>query len=605
MVEPFINAARNHLNEPARQARRFFLWLCFGSSGFLITALVVVLVGARFLWLWSNHSRYDKIADAFGSVGYLYGAPQSSRSGDQITFVQTSPNGVGVWLCDTATGRKQLVAEENGREKEYYQDVAVWPWSPDDRLFVHTRNDLSICLGDTGDEVARFKMGNQPVDALAWLTPRSFAYASPNGNLHLVSRQKGTNWQQSQLAGVKVRSASFTALSSNTVAWNQANCIMAMDLDSKAVARLYQVSAGQTLDAFDYSKDTGKFLLKLRQANQVSLWQLMPGNDPVKIADCQPGTGAISWLDPTNGKAAYLNPKSFRSSEQVLTLQSGSPAKSNTLFAHGAAEAFTASPDGRHFFIVGVVSNEPAAGIWQYDIFSGKLSCPVPCSDHPLPYARHVEALQCTLTLASGRRVGYFLYPPVNFNRKGHKKYPLVIGDTVYQVGDAENQGRVHGPLWAEAVACCDAYVVIVNRSGWFAGLNEWETNVTDVYQHLAKNPTIDADRVFLFGASAETGSLSKLAQDRPELWKGLLLLNPSMIPQFAEMPPGKPVPKMLISVGEAEKKEAFLKWYKTEARQNAEAVTVIIHPNSNHWLISVDALRARTKAIVDLIFDN
>ena len=606
MIKSLAIAVRNRLSEPVR---RFVHWLCFGSSGIWITALVVVLVGGRFLWLWSQHPRRIAIAEAFGSVGYLYGTPQSTRSGDQITYVQTTANGVGLFVCDTVTGERQLVFEEKGSEKYGAQDFTAWPWSPDDKLFLYTRGSIAICQGNTREVLAKIGVGKQPVKSLVWLAPDKFAYASPDGSLHMVNRQKGGKWQPSEVAGVKVGSSSLTALSSNTIAWNRADCIWTMNLDSKAVSLLYQSPASQTLDTFACSKDTGKFLLKLRQAlptgTSASLWQMLPGNAPVKLAACPPTAGAISWLNASNGSCAYLCPKSANAIDHVLTLQSKSSSESSKLFSHGTADTFTPTTDGKHFFIVGVVSNEPAEGIWQYDITSENLQCVVPCSAHPSPYAHHVEALHDTLKLASGRKVDYFLYAPVNFNRQQHKKYPLVIGDTVYQIADAEHQGRVHGPLWAEALACCDAYVVIVDRASWFGGLDQWEENVTEVYKHLAHNPSIDKDQVFLFGASAETSPLSILVQDRPELWKGLLLLNPSGLPRLAEIPSGMPVPRILISSGKGENREDSFKRYQAEARQNGVPVDVVIHSNSTHWLVSIDALQERTKAMVDFIFNN
>jgi hypothetical protein len=147
--------------------------------------------------------------------------------------------------------------------------------------------------------------------------------------------------------------------------------------------------------------------------------------------------------------------------------------------------------------------------------------------------------------------------------------------------------------------------VVIVNRASWFGGLDQWGQNVTEVYQHLAQNPTIDTRRVFLFGASAETSPLSALVKARPDLWKGLLLLNPSGLPQIGDFPPGQSAPKILLSAGEAEGSEKYLKKYQAEAGQNGVAVAVVIHPNSTHWLVSIAAMQERTRAMVDFIFDN
>ncbi len=199
--------------------------------------------------------------------------------------------------------------------------------------------------------------------------------------------------------------------------------------------------------------------------------------------------GANNWIFTTNGGFACL-PQ--RPESRFLLVQKSPADKPVKLFTHGNAQAMTASAAGQKLFIMGVLSNELAEGIWQYDIPVDTLRCIVPCTDRPSALARHVEALPCSLKLSSNHIIKYYLYPPANYSRRQHKKYPLVIGDTVYQVADGEHQNRVHGPLWAEAVACSGAYVVIADRPDWFTGLNDWETNVIAVYQHLAQHPSLD-----------------------------------------------------------------------------------------------------------------
>ncbi len=606
MIKSLIIAIGIRLGEPARRLVR---WLGFGVSGLWITGLVVVLVGGRLAWLRWEHSQRQEIAEAFGSVGYLYGTPQSTRSGDRITFVQTLTNGIGLFLCDTVTGQRQLIFEEKGSEKIGGQDCSAQPWSPDDEYFLYTKRkgtqqNIVICQGETGAELAKIGVGLQPVSNPVWLTPNKFAYARKDGGLYLINRQSDGKWQPTEVVGVKVGISSFIALSSNTIAWKRSDCIWTINLDTRFVTLLYAAPPDQTLDTFAYSDGSGKFLLKLTQAKGAnsSLWQMTSGKAPVKIAACPTAAGNLNWLNDTNGSCVYLSPKSINAVDRVLTLQSSSQAKPRRLFAHGTAKTFTISPDGRHFFFVGVVGNEPAEGIWEYDAAAVTPRCVVSCSAHASPYARHVEAVHGTLKLGSGRKVDYYLYAPVNFNRHQHK-YPLVIGDTV--ASNPEYQSRAYGPLWAEALACCDTYVVVVDRASWYVGLDQWEENVMEVYKHLAKNPSIDQDRVFLFGASAETRPLSELAQKRPELWKGLLLLNPSALPQITSMVPGKTAPKILISAGQAEHGEERFNRFQADAGQNGVPVEVVIHPNSTHWLVSIDAMQERTKAMVDFIFNN
>jgi poly(3-hydroxybutyrate) depolymerase len=50
----------------------------------------------------------------------------------------------------------------------------------------------------------------------------------------------------------------------------------------------------------------------------------------------------------------------------------------------------------------------------------------------------------------------------------------------------------------------------------------------------LAKNPNIDTNRVFLSGSSAETPYLNQLVAEKPDLWKGVILLSPSELPDLS-----------------------------------------------------------------------
>ena len=239
---------------------------------------------------------------------------------------------------------------------------------------------------------------------------------------------------------------------------------------------------------------------------------------------------------------------------------SAEPAR---LFSRGNVEAFTASGDGRRLYIVGVVSNEPAPGIWQYEVASGNLRPIVPWTDHPSPAAKRLDAQQSFLTLGPGHRVGFYLYLPAGFDRHKNRKHPLVIGDTVYGAADRLYQNRPHGPSWAPAIANCGAYVVIVNRSSWMGGIQNWGENVMAVYDFLIKDPSIDRNRVFLYGASAETQYLSQLIVKKPGLWAGALLLNPGALPDLAALPLNQSAPRLLLSCGELERREESLKRYR------------------------------------------
>lgn len=613
MVEQLTLTAWRRSREYARRiSRRAAIF----PPGLTICIAVVVLVGARCLWVAGERARREEIALAFGSVGYLYQAPQPDHAGNQILYVQTTTNGVGLFLCDTATGQRQLVTERSGAEKSAYIGINPWPWSPDDRLFAYSEAEpwsaddtvmtnaiqpLIIASGDTGKAIGRVETGDQDPKRLAWLTRDSLAYISQNSKINLVKKQADGTWQRTLIEGVKGQQYSFTALDSNTVAWTQSNIVWTLDLSSRTVSPRYQAPAGQILESFVFSPQNKTLLLKMHKGYQASVWQLAPGGECQNLGAYPPYPGANNWILGTNGGFACLPP---RSDSRFLLVQKSPSEKPLKLFTHGNIQGLAASADGRRLFFTGVVSNDYSESLWQYDIPTDTLRCLVPSTTRPSKYARHIEALPCTLKLSSNHIVKYYLYPPADFDRRQHRKYPLVIGDTVYSVSNGEHQNRAHGPLWAEAVACSGAYVVIIDRPGWYL-LDEWETNVMAVYQHLAQHPTIDTGQVFLFGASAETSPLSQLAQGQPGLWKGLLLLNPGQMPELDNFPSGQPAPRILISAGDQEHEDKRFQQYQLNAMSRGVPVEAFAHTNSTHFLVSVKALQERTKAMVHFIFDE
>jgi hypothetical protein len=360
---------------------------------------------------------------------------------------------------------------------------------------------------------------------------------------------------------------------------------------------------GDTLQSFSYMGQTGQLLLTVTHRQQDYLLKITPGSpDPPVRLPARELTRAGVWLNGTNGGAAYLCPKPGNNS---LMVQSDTFGDSVRLFAKGNVEAFTASADGRRLFIVGVNSNEPAPGIWQYDVLSRRLNCVVPWTERASPDARRVDAQHGTFTLPSGRKVGYYLYLPAGFNRHSARKYPLLIGCTAFGIANRLFQNRPHGPLWAQAVADCGAYVVIVDRQYWFKGIEQWGENVMGGYELLVKNPTIDRQRVFLFAASAETKYLSEVMVGHPSLWRGALLLNPTALPELSGLPRGQPGPRMLMSLGELEHGEERMKRYQQEALRYGAPVEFVVHKGATHWLQSKPAVYERTQAMIRFLFDE
>jgi dipeptidyl aminopeptidase/acylaminoacyl peptidase len=210
-----------------------------------------------------------------------------------------------------------------------------------------------------------------------------------------------------------------------------------------------------------------------------------------------------------------------------------------------------------------------------------------------------------TLILPSRRKVDYYIYLPAGFNRHSARKYPLVIGCTFYVIANRVYQFRPHGPPWAQAIANCGAFVVIVDRPSWWGDIDKWGESVMAVYDLLVKNPTVDRRHVFLYGASAETQYLSEVLVKHPALWSGALLLNPGTLPDLSRLPRGQSGPRMLMSLGELEHGDERMKRYQQEALNYGTPVEFVVHKGATHWLQGKTAVCERTQAMIRFLFDE
>jgi hypothetical protein len=287
---------------------------------------------------------------------------------------------------------------------------------------------------------------------------------------------------------------------------------------------------------FAYSKEANQALLYGDKYGVTWLYRLPMADGvaktPVRILGGSYLRNA-SWLNPKQC-AFTARTSDPRNGLMVANLDDG---KETRLFTKGNVNQFAASADGKHLFAVGLVSNELSEGLWHYDVAKALLSCVVPGADHPSPLATQMEELHGSITVPGGRGGGgqrrdYYLYPPANFDPHGHKKYPLVIGNTLFVNGDPLYQERPHGPLWVQALANGGAFVVVVDRQIWGVGIEQWAENVMPMYRGIIQNPAVDRDRVFLFASSGESQYLSQLLATNSGPWKGIMLLNPAEVPK-------------------------------------------------------------------------
>jgi hypothetical protein len=603
--------------------------------GWIITLVVLALVGGRYLWVWADRPDHhqEEIAAAFGSVALYYGSPQPDHAGNQVTYVRTADQGFGVFLANVSSGRKTLVRAEVGSGSLGDDcQLKVWPWSPDDSCFVYSEPlQLGVANPTIGKTVTELDLPAK-VAAITWLTPTAFVCLDVSNHLCQFEQQADGAWGRTELtihlknlpsqkaastpaggnamAGLPMdrfllpfnplaKAFKLVTLNDHTIAWGQRTRLWSMDLNSNDPVLLLDLEktapANTTLRDVSYSAGTGHFLLSCVQDGQNSLCSFIPdessfGLQPiltaasVRDAFWLPGANSDGWIGL---QANFLLAKREGDAEPAR----GAP------FA--TIDALTATLDGQRLLMFGTAGDEPSAGLWQYDLSSAKLQVVASYADHPSPDAENMEHGLGSLLLPSGERVQYEIFEPSGIVSPPRRKSPLVIGNTDFGVA----MRGAHGRLWIPALAAAGAYVIIVNRADWWRGIEQWGDNVTAVYDQIKNTLPIDKNRVFLFGASAETRYMSEFMTNSPGLWQGAILVNPTGLPDFSNAPAGQRRPRILISAGGEEHEDSRFKEYQVKALNDGVMADVVISPGEGHHFVGNAAQLERAEAMMRFIF--
>lgn len=574
--------------------------------GIWIAWSVLLVIGARALATHiarSTHHR-NEIAEAIGSIGFVYGAPQPDHSGSRVLYLQTTDAGLGVFASDTITGRKQALFEDR---TIHYPDVhnRVSPFSPDDSLFAYTLESrstagyIAICQADSGKEVARIPAPQWNILDMVWLTPgRLVCMGRPAwqrtardiDHPRVIEAHSDGKWKVRQINLTITNGSCPSAISPGTFAWVDDDGLRTFNIASNRMTTLFKPK-GRSIS--EYAHSLPGFLVTCREKNGFSLWNLNQktnGSDQFKRLAGDGDIHNAQWLDDRGGYA-YLN------HNQLVVNVGGETGKP----ARAMVDSFTACPQTGKLYCLGTVAGEPWSGVWSYDPASQTFTNVVPYSEAASPFAGRADPSSAIVHFDRKRSLKYYLYQPAHFDR--HKKYPLVIGDTPFLTHTFQNS--VHGPSWAEALAVCGSYVVIIDRRSWFGDIEEWPKNVMIVYHELTPDPAIDTSRVYLFGTSAETKYLSSLLLEQPALWKGAILFNPDALPDLSTIDSHQRLPRLLISAGADEGESDRFNRFQQDADRYGVNVEILQHQGSGHYLISIASVLERTRNMVDFVFND
>ncbi len=122
------------------------------------------------------------------------------------------------------------------------------------------------------------------------------------------------------------------------------------------------------------------------------------------------------------------------------------------------------------------------------------------------------------------------------------------------------------------------------------------------LYKILVKNPNIDASRIYLSGASAETGLLNQLLVEKPDLWRGVILLSPSVLPDLSEVHMSS-----LFIVDGSNDGDALARLTKYQDQAAAEGIRVklMFLNGAGHITRSTTGYREQLEQLAEFLSDN
>jgi len=503
-------------------------WLADHSGLWLAVAAAAGILAWRGWVVAQRPAHAREIADEISAVWHHPGDLHPNHANTYIVFDQPTESGVGLFFSSVSGGKKKLICEQ-AEQGWSWQLFGGLGWSPDDAWFAcalppndpkQPAEEIIMVNGVTGEVAVKLK-ASQLLGGFAWLTPRSFAEVSWDGDSHditVVELVRDGDWEVKSVfknvGGKKL--AALTATSAQSVAWREEDSLWSLDFAAPTPQKIWEATTNQLVD-FTYSPADREFALNCLDTNGQYLLRFSPQNHWLAAGGRIQGSGpapvpGVTWEDQAPhyadcGQAEGLN---------AFFIRRNTNSELTRLPWPGDIYKFTLNGDT--LYISGDTTNLPP-GVWAYNLNSADLSFVGTALDRPLKYAGLAQPVSGIFTNAAGQVKLYHLWAPTVVS--AGKKYPLII-----------NQSTLGGP-YPHIAASMGYYFATAHRPGWFEGLESWGEDVEGLYDMLTQNPNIDPRRVFLSGSSAETPALCQLLTEKPDQWAGAFLLSPSALPDL------------------------------------------------------------------------
>jgi predicted esterase len=575
-------------NKPSNSCFRLF-------PGLWIVISIVLLLGARTVWKWLRYPHgIDKLAKQLSSMYVIQKQPAVNRTHSLLAVIHTTEHGVAVFIENLADKTEQKICEVT--DVDYKASYAsLFGWSPDDKILAYSWDRrLHFVENDGSEPNGNLDESTNHIQSFTWLSTDECAYIDDAPSLVHVKRFDG-RWESAgrwNLPATNGTPRSIQAIRPNIVAWQTANAIWHTDLSSGASKLLYSNFRRQ-IESISYSANAGAFLAieSTNRGKAYYLLSILAEDDSTSVTELlrKPSILSAQWINHGHG---YVYASQV-GGNVILAGKTEIPGKDKEFFMAGKMEFLFSDETETRFFVLGAQISEPV-GVWECDANSGKTQCLLsPCSGVDFHYQ---PVLAGWAPYGDKHSAAYDLLQPAQFSR--HKKYPLVIG-----LGSYEWTPIAHG-IYAQCLANSGAYVAFVHYR-WnqrqpdtvYAHTN----NFMAVYNEMARNPNVDLTRVYIFGFSAGTSILSELGKQYPGRWRGIMLLNPSPLPD----PHAGLARRVLATAGSDDGDEMRFRKFQEDLAKVGIPMEWHIHQNAQHVVRDKTAMYERTLWMGDITFEK
>ncbi|MGA4644476.1 hypothetical protein [Limisphaera sp. 4302-co] len=566
-------------------------WAVFG----LLAVFCSVLVTARRVWIEGTYPREAvAVAEALGRASVLQKPPLVDEAGRRVGMIRTTERGIEVVVLDMETGEEKRLLE---CPDAFYDPgtAQVFDWRPNGAGLAFGMLQSVHFLDDGNGEV--FPLGEW-YGGVRWMEGRGWMCLRNDGLLRQFRREEGhwqvvREWNLPQLDG-GVRS--FHVTGRDRIAWADSKSLWEGDLEAGRWQVLWRDDRGQ-VRSVDYDVGRDLFLVTYSyRTNRRDMAELVAvggsratgwGGARVLVEEESVLDGR--WLNGGEGWAY----RSVRNNRPRGIVRVGGVGGVTRVLEMEAVYGICTAQEGRILFLHGSLTNEPP-GLWRYEIGSDRLTC----AWWPVERGVALPALQPVLSgrapWGAGHWATFDLVPPAGYRRG--KKYPLVIG-----LGTYEWTPIAHG-VSAQALARAGAYVALV-RYRWN------QSRVETVYEHtnhvlavervMREHPSVDGGRVYLYGFSAGTLVVCRLAEMYPGRYRGLMVFNPSDLPEPVE----GLTRRVLATAGQTESMERRFRRWEEELCKVGIPFEWHEHPDGQHIIRAKASLRERAVWTLDFVF--